>query len=84
MSCSTKSVRPTDAAKMSAVRLPREVSCRVEQRAADAVATRAVPVGVLDIEGGAGGDELLDHQRVALKRRPDERSFPAERSQLPG
>ena len=69
---------------MSAVCLPREVSCRAEQRAADAVATEALPFVVLDLEGGAGGDELLDHKRVALKRRPDERSFPAERSQLPG
>jgi hypothetical protein len=33
----------------------------------------------LDFEGGAGGDELLDHERVALNRGPDERSIPAEK-----
>ncbi len=35
---------------------------------------------VLHIEGGAGGDELLDHERVALHRGQDERSQPAEKS----
>jgi hypothetical protein len=37
-------------------------------------------VNGLDIEGGAGGDELLDHERVALHRGPDERSEPAKMS----
>jgi hypothetical protein len=35
---------------------------------------------VLDIEGGAGGDELLDHESLALHRGPDERSESAEKS----
>ena len=35
---------------------------------------------VLDIESRAGGDELLDHERVALQRGPDERSVPAGKS----
>ena len=43
-----------------------------------AVGKPAVPIAVLDIEGGAGGDELLDHGRVAVIRGPDERSVPAE------
>ncbi len=34
----------------------------------------------MDIESGAGGVELLDHKRVALKRGPDERSVPNEKS----
>jgi hypothetical protein len=34
----------------------------------------------LDIESRAGGDELLDHERVALHRGQDERSQPAEKS----
>ncbi len=40
----------------------------------------AVPFVVSDIEPGAGGDELLDHGRVALRCGPDERSVPAEKS----
>ncbi len=40
----------------------------------------AVPFVVLDIEGSAGGDELLDHERVAVHRGQDERSVPAEKS----
>jgi hypothetical protein len=40
----------------------------------------AVPVAVLDIEGSAGGDELLDHRRVAFHRCQDERSAPAKKS----
>ena len=32
----------------------------------------------MDIEGGAGGDELLDHVRVALHRGRDERSERSE------
>jgi hypothetical protein len=45
----------------------------------------AVPFIVLHIEGSAGGDELLDHRRVAVHRGRDERSVPAEKSsQLPG
>jgi hypothetical protein len=44
----------------------------------------AVPIAVLDIEGGAGGDELLDYESVAVHRGPDERSAPAESSQLQG
>ena len=46
----------------------------------DAVGTTALPVVVLDIESGAGSDELLDHGRVALPRGQDERSVPAENS----
>ncbi len=62
-----------------------QLSDQVEQRAADAGATSALPRVVLDVEFGAGGDELLNHERVALRRGPDERSVPAERSrQLPG
>jgi hypothetical protein len=38
----------------------------------------AVPFIVLHIEGSAGGDELLDHGRVAVHRGRDERSVPAE------
>ncbi len=34
----------------------------------------------MDIEGGAGGDELLDHERVAVRRGHDERSEPAVKS----
>jgi hypothetical protein len=50
-------------------------------RKAVAVGTRARPsVVVLDIEGGAGGDELLDHERVARHRGRDERSESAEKS----
>ena len=40
----------------------------------------AVPFVVLDVESGAGGDELLDHERVALRRGPDESGVPAEKS----
>ena len=40
----------------------------------------ALPFVVLDIESGAGGDELLDHGRVAPRRGQDERSVPAEMS----
>ena len=75
-------VWPFIAATMSAVRLPRS-QLRVEQRAADAVATRALPNVVLDIEFCCGGDELLDHLRVALHRGQDERSAPAERGSCP-
>ena len=46
----------------------------------DAVGTTAVPFVALDIESGAGGDELLDHGRVALRRGQDERSAPADKS----
>ncbi len=35
---------------------------------------------LLDIEAGAGGNELLDHERVTLPRGPDERSDPADES----
>jgi hypothetical protein len=81
MSCSITSVWPFIAAEMSAVSLPRSpVSCRVEWRAAEAVGTTALPFVVLDIESRAGGDELLDHERVALRRGPDERSVSAEMS----
>jgi hypothetical protein len=81
MSCSTSLVWPFDAAKMSAVCLPRRpVSCRVEKRAANAVETRPLPAVALGIESCAGGDELLDHERVALERGQDERSEPAEKS----
>ena len=67
MSCSITSVWPFDAAQMSAVLLPRSpVSCRVEWRAAEAVGTTAVPFVVSDIESRAGGDELLDNERVAV------------------
>ena len=38
-----------------------------------------VPIVVLDIEAGAGGDELLDHECVTLPRCRDERSAPAEK-----
>jgi hypothetical protein len=68
---------------MSAVSLPRS-QLQGRMRAADADATRALPVVVLDLESGAGGDELLDHVRVALRRGRDERSESAERSQLRG
>ena len=34
----------------------------------------------MDIESRAGGNELLDHKRVALHRGQDERSVPAEKS----
>jgi hypothetical protein len=82
MSCSTTSVWPFSAAKKSAVTLPiRQLPG--EKRAADAVATRVLPFVVLDVEGGAGGDELLDHERVALHRGQDERSDPAEKSVAP-
>ena len=40
----------------------------------------AVPFVVLDIESRAGGDELLDHRRVAVRRGPDESGVPAEKS----
>jgi hypothetical protein len=43
-------------------------------------AQRAVPVVVSDIEGSAGGDELLDHERLALRRGQDERGVPADKS----
>ncbi len=78
MSCSTTSVWPVIAAKMSAVSLPRS-QLQGRMRAADADATSALPFVVLDIECGAGGDELLDHQRVALRRGRDERSEPAKK-----
>ena len=61
----------------------RDVGCRRfgrRKRNAVAVGTTAVPFAVLDIESGAGGDELLDHGRVAVCRGPDERSGPAEKS----
>ena len=50
------------------------------KRNADAVGTTALPFVVLDVESGAGGDELLDHRRVALRRGPDERGVPDEKS----
>ncbi len=40
----------------------------------------ALPFVVSDIEGSAGSDELLDHERVAPGRSRDERSVPAEGS----
>jgi hypothetical protein len=46
----------------------------------DAVGTTAVPFVFLDIEPGTGGDELLDHEPVALRRSQDERGFPAKKS----
>jgi hypothetical protein len=46
---------------------------------ADAFGKRAVPSAALDIEFGAGGDELLDHECVAVRRGQDERSEPAEK-----
>ena len=60
-----------------------DVGCRRfgrRTRKADAVGTTAVPVVVLHIEGSAGGDELLDHERLALRRGQDERGDPAEKS----
>ena len=45
-----------------------------------AVGTTAVPFIVLHIESGAGGDELLDHERVDPRRGTDKRSAPAEMS----
>ncbi len=53
---------------------------RWRKHKAVAVGTRALPVAVLNIEGGSGSDELLDHERVALRRGQDERSVPAEKS----
>ena len=53
---------------------------RFKWRAADAVGTTALPVDVVDIEGGAGGDELLDHGCVALECSPGERSAPGKNS----
>ena len=38
----------------------------------------ALPCVVLDLDFRAGGDELLDHERVAVRRGRDERSVPAE------
>jgi hypothetical protein len=38
---------------------------------------------VLGIDSRAGGDELLDHERVAIMRGRDERSVPAEKSVAP-
>jgi hypothetical protein len=61
----------------------RDVGCRRfgrRTRKADAVGTTALPVVVLDIESGTGGDELLDHSCVALRRGRDERGVPAEKS----
>jgi hypothetical protein len=40
----------------------------------------AVPFVFLAIEGSAGADELLDHERVAPGRGQDERGVPAEKS----
>ena len=40
----------------------------------------AAPFVALDVESGAGRDELLDHERVAPTRGRDERSVPAEKS----
>jgi hypothetical protein len=40
----------------------------------------AVPFIVSDIEGSAGGDELLDHEPLAPVRGQDERSAPADKS----
>jgi hypothetical protein len=60
-----------------------DVGCRRfgrRTRKADAVGTTAVPFVVLDIESDAGGDELLDHEREAVRRGRDERSVPAEKS----
>jgi hypothetical protein len=57
---------------------------RWRTRKADAVSARALPIAVLDIEGGAGGDELLDYEREPLQRGHEERSAPAESIQLPG
>jgi hypothetical protein len=34
----------------------------------------------VDIEDGAGGDELFDHGRVAVQRGQVDRSVPAEKS----
>jgi hypothetical protein len=44
------------------------------------IGPRALPVVVLDIKVRAGGDELLDHERVAAKCGQDERSEPAGKS----
>ena len=79
MSCSTTSVWPCIAAEMSAVILPRSRLPLLHSEAIT-VGSRAVPFVVLDIESGAGGDELLDHERVAFQRGIDERSAPAEKS----
>ena len=56
MSCSTTSVWPKIAAKMSAVTLPRRQLARFGWRADAALRTRALPVVALDVEGGAGVD----------------------------
>jgi hypothetical protein len=80
MSCSTTSFWPSDAAQMRAVSLPRARLAGSGWRADVAVGTTALPFVVLDIEGSAGGNELLDHGRVALRRGQDERSAPAENS----
>jgi hypothetical protein len=80
MSCSTMGVWPSDAAKMSAVLLPRTRLASSGWHADVAVGTTALPFAVMDVEGSAGGDELLDHEPVALRRGPDERGVPAKKS----
>jgi hypothetical protein len=63
---------------MSAVSLP---TSRLPARISHSRCSRVylpVPKVGLDIEAGAGGNELLDHERVTLCCGRDERSVPAD------
>ncbi len=65
---------------MSAVPLPTN---RLPARISHSHRSRvywSVPIVVLDIEAGAGGNELLDHERVTHPRGHHERSAPADES----
>ncbi len=65
---------------MSAVSLPTN---RLPARISHSHRSRVywlVPIVVLDIEAGAGGDELIHHERVTLPRGHHERSVPADES----
>jgi hypothetical protein len=77
MRAAMMSVCPPAAAEMSAAYLP---TSRLPARTAHSRGSRVywlVPIVALEIEAGAGGNELLDHERVTLPRGQHECSAPA-------
>ncbi len=73
------SVCPLDAAQMSAVSLPTKSAVGSDIAQPLQSIYWSVPTVVLDIEAGAGGNELLDHERLTLVRGEDERRAPAKK-----
>ncbi len=72
--------RSQDERSVPADKSAAELSSVRPMQPASQSAKGALPFVVLDIEGGAGGDELLDHGCVALHRGPDERCAPATKA----